>query len=151
MRWLLQASRVVISVLILMLYSVAYSQDKFVDKYELNGFFFSIETNELDKITNGCGAFLSKVRVMNGSKIVFNEVICVVEIDDIGFRQKGYLTIIEHYSSPVGWSQFYIFDVCKKRLIRTKKIEEGTELNWSDFINPSPLLSTKFIEKMIQI
>ena len=86
--------------------------------------------------------------VNNKTKNVFAQTICTAEIGDIQFLQKGYLTIIEHYSSPVDWAVYYIFDLCKGSVIKTKQIDEGIKLRWEDFINPTAQTKKKYIESI---
>ena len=100
-----------------------------------------VETNQ-----GFCEAY-SELIILNGNKEVYKNAICTVELDDIKFREKGYLTVIEHYSSPVGWSQFYVIDFCKKRLYITKKLQESLGLSWEKFIEPEQKFKDQYIEQ----
>jgi len=138
----------VISVLLITTYS-SYAQLP-EDVFILEGYKFKIEKKELQKVTDGCGEILNRLTLENGSDLIFSETICTSEIGDIRFHTKGYLTVVERYSSPVGWTEFYIFDICKKRLIKTKRVEEGqTNLGWEQFIELTESTRKKYVSQVI--
>lgn len=89
----------------------------------------------------------SKLTILIGNKEVYKNVLCTVDLDDVKIIERGYLTVIEHYSSPVGWSQFYVIDFCKKRLFVTKKLPESTGLSWKKFINLQEQFKNRYIEQ----
>jgi hypothetical protein len=130
MRWSLG----VISGILLLGYP-SYSQNTSKETYEAQGIRIEVEKQELLKLTEGCDGFLNVLTVKRRGNRVFTERICSVDSGDVVFVRKGYLTIVEHYSSPVGWSKYYIVDLCQGRLIITREIEEGTEIDWEKFID----------------
>ncbi len=136
-----------VSFLILLFISAnCFSQAKINDQFQLFDYTIKLEKKELQKILNNCDASINTITVNNSINNVYAETICTAEIDDVRFAQKGYLTIIEHYSSPVGWTVYYIFDLCKESIIKTKQIDEGIKLTWYDFINPTTETEKKYIE-----
>lgn len=145
MKWNLS---VISCILILGCYPT-YSQKPEVETFELLGYTVKLEKQELLKITDNCDGTLNKLSVSDNEKVVFNKTICTADIRDVLFVEKGYLTIIEHYSSPVGWSQYYIFDLCKRRVVVTKKIEEGTELSWEEFIELDSGVKEKYVDNIL--
>jgi hypothetical protein len=119
-----------------------------VEKFEANGFVFSLSSKELKAITNGCSDFLASLKVTNSGRTIYSESFCIPDKKDVRFHLKGYLTVIEYYSSPVGWTKYHIFDLCKRRLMITRKIEENEVLAWEDFIELKDITKKKFIEKV---
>src|SRR5258705_12418608 len=114
----------VTSSLLLLAGSNSYSQ-QLVETFRIEGYVFRHERQELKKLTDECSNYLNRVSMKDGGKVIFNNSICGVDINDVSFIQKGYLTILEHYSSPVGWFEYFVIDLCKKRIIKTKRIDEG--------------------------
>jgi hypothetical protein len=118
------------------------------EKYEAVGFTFKLERKELKVLTDGCTENRVTLSVMHNGVACFSKIFCVADKSDIRFTQKGYMTVVEHYSSPVGWTIFYVFDLCKKRVIVTNRIDEGQSLNWDDFIELKDSTKKKFVEKI---
>ena len=135
----------------LVLLSSINAQIKTSDTYKQAGYVVKVEKEELTKITNDCDAVANKVILIIGGRTIYTEAICTADIEDVRFTNKGYLTVVEHYSSPVGWTIYYIFDLCKNQLIKTKRIDEGIELDWSDFIEPTQVTREKYIEKVTNL
>jgi hypothetical protein len=123
-----------ISFILLLIGRNSYSQQP-VETFKIEGYVFSHERQQLKKLTNECSDYLNRVSVKADGKVIFNNSICGVDINDVRFIQKGYLTVLEHYSSPVGWFEYFVFDLCKKRIIKTKRIDEGKgKFTWEKFI-----------------
>jgi hypothetical protein len=148
MKYRLQTQGVISALLILVNYSV-YSQPP-TDIFSINGYSFRLDKKEMQKMVDGCGDILNSLSVQSQGKVLFSENICAVEMEDVRFTTKGYLTVLEHYSSPVGWTKYYIFDLCKKRLIKTRRIDETEErLVWEAFIELSESTRKKYVEQVI--
>ena len=128
--------------------SYCFAQTKDSDQFTLLEYNIKLEKEVLTAITKGCDGTLNILTVNNKTTSVFAQTICTAEVGDVRFLQKGYLTIIEHYSSPVGWTVYYIFDLCKGSFIKTKQIDEGIKLVWHDFINPTAKTQEKYIESI---
>lgn len=125
-----------VTISMLLLSGNGYSQEA-VERIE---FKINDMTVELRKYLNvktdqGVCEVSSNVKLTKGGKEIYQRQICSAELTDVKIVTKGYLTVVEHYSSPVGWSQFYVFDLCKMRLFLTKKIQESPGLPWEKFIN----------------
>ena len=103
------------------------------------------------KTDKGVCEVSSDVRLTKDGKKIYQGQICSAELSDVKFIRKGYLTVVEHYSSPVGWSQFYVFDLCKMRLFVTKKLQESPGLNWENFIDVSDEFNAKYIAEVHQL
>ena len=88
------------------------------------------------------------IKLIKNGKQVYYERICAVDVEEVQIILEGYLTVIRHYSSPVGWSKAYIIDLCKERVIETKELGEGTEINWIDFIELSNASREKYVENI---
>jgi len=138
----------VISISLLLISNSLYSQIKTEDCFEVFDNTIKLEKEELTKVAKECDAVVNLLTMSTNSNQVFVETICTADIEDVRFTQKGYLTIVEHYSSPVGWTVYYIFDLCKSRLIKTKRIDEGVKLIWNDFIDPNNVTKKNYIEKI---
>lgn len=140
--------RVLVSKLIILLSFVSFGQVPDSDRFEAAGFAFKLEKKALKVLTDGCSEVRVKLSVTNKGSNSFSEIFCVADKEDVRFNQKGYLTVIEHYSSPVGWTIFYVFDLCKKRVIVTRRIEEGESLVWEEFIDLKDSTKKKYVDKV---
>ena len=125
-----------------------YSQQP--ETFIVNGCTFTLERKQLTKVVADCSDYLNKVTVKAESKIVFETTICGTDLKDVQFIHKGYLTVLEYYSSSVGWFEYHIFDVCKRRIIKTRRIDQGEKLNWEDFIELSPDFKNKYVKKVTE-
>ena len=126
----------------------SYSQE-LVETFKIEGYVFRHERQELKKVTNECSGYLNGVSVKAGGKVIFNSSICGVDLNDVRFIQKGYLTVLENYSSPVGWFEYLVFDLCKKRVIKTKRIDEGKgKFAWDQFIEPDETFRKKYVAEV---
>lgn len=117
--------------------------------FEINGFKLCVQTREV-LVQNGvCDTYVSELSVDRNKSTVFEESICASYDNDVTIIRKGYLSIVEHYSSPVGWSIYYIFNFCESRVFQTRRISDSdkTNLNWEDFIEPSDEISSEYIIK----
>ena len=101
-----------------------------------------VETDE------GVCEVASNLKLFKEGKLVYKTQICSVELGDVEILERGYLTIIRHYSSPVGWSKAYIIDICKERLIETKELDEGTTIAWNDFVDLDSITKDKYVKKI---
>ena len=121
------------------------------DTFEIEGYSFSMKTELVSKIKDGCGLYWNNVVVKSPSKkILFANNLCGEDNEDVTFIHRGYLTILEHYSSSVGIFQYYIFDLCKKRMIKTKKIDQGPgKFSWEKFIDLDEEFKRKHVEKVV--
>ena len=126
-----------------------YSQEPVIETYKLSGHVLKVEKQELLKLTNGCENIMNHLSLKNQKREVFSESICTAEIEDLSITKKGYLTVVEHHSSPVGWSKYYVFDLCKQRLVITKELDEGTKLAWDHFITLDDSTKGKYVDKVI--
>jgi hypothetical protein len=144
--------RLPVVIISLLITNKSYSQDA-VEKTEfridnvtvqLSKYQFVKEDQVLCEVSN------SLKLIMNGKQI-FHEKICTAELADVKIITRGYLTVVEHYSSSVGWSQFYVFDFCKMRLLLTNKLQESPGLPWESFIDLRNDFKTQYIEKVIQL
>lgn len=129
-----------------------YSQDA-VEKIEFKVDDVTIRLHKYQFVKTGqviCDAS-SDLKLIKRGKQIYQEKICSAELTDVKVLVRGYLTVVEHYSSPVGWSQFYVFDLCKMRLILTKKLQESPGLPWEQFIDISDEFNAKYIEKIVQL
>ncbi len=118
------------------------------DEFSLNGvqiFLYKYSMVETDK---GVCEVSSNLRLVKAGKQVYQTQICSVELSDVEVLEKGYLTVIRHYSSPVGWSKAYIIDLCKGRLIETKELNEGLTITWNDFIELSSATREKYVKSI---
>lgn len=140
--------RVVLNNLVFLISFASFGQMPDSEKYEAAGFTFKLERTELKVLTDGCTENRVTLSVMHNSSACLSEIFCVADKSDVRFNLKGYMTVVEHYSSPVGWAIFYIFDLCKKRMIVTKRIEEGQSLNWDDFIELKDSTKKKYVERI---
>lgn len=125
------------------------AQETITDVAEIDGYSLQLNKQELFEITEGCDLVLNRITLKNEEKTIYEKTICATTLEDIVIINKGYLTIVEYYGAPVGWSQYYIFDFCKQRLILTKRLDEGVKVEWINFINPTVEFSKKYVEKMI--
>jgi len=127
----------------------ANSQSAF-DTFSVNGYSFILNQKEMQEMIDGCGHILNTLKVQSQGRVLFSENICAVEIGDVRFTIKGYLTVLEYYSSPVGWTKYYIFDLCKKRVIKTRRIDETEKrLVWEDFIELNDSIRKKYVEQIV--
>lgn len=140
--------RVVLSQIIFLASFASFGQIPDSEKYEAAGFTFKLEREELKVQTDGCTENRVMLSVMHNGVGSFSESFCVADKEDVRFHLKGYMTVVEHYSSPVGWTIFYIFDLCKKRVIVSKRIDEGQFLHWEDFIEPAASTKERYIDKI---
>ncbi len=141
--------RVAISTLFVLISCALFAQQP-NETFSINGYGFKLDKKGMQKMTDGCGDILNKLSVQSQGKVIFSESICTVEIEDVRFTIKGYLTVLEHYSSPVGWTKYYIFDLCKKRLIKTRRIDETEKrLVWEDFIELTEATKKKYVEEIL--
>jgi hypothetical protein len=117
----------------------------------IEGYSFSVKTELVSKVKDGCGLYWNNVMVASpNKKTVFSNNLCGEDSKDVTFIQKGYMTILEHYSSSVGRFQYYIFDLCKKRMIKTKKIDEGAgKFEWQEFIVMKEEFRKKYVESVV--
>jgi hypothetical protein len=120
-------------------------------KFSVGKIVVSIARSQSVKTPDGVCESLSDLKIMNNGKQVYHEKICSVELDDVKVLERGYLTVVENYSAPVGWSQFYVFDFCKMRLILTKRLQESTGLPWEDFIEMNEQFKAKYVEKIVSL
>lgn len=120
-------------------------------KFKIGEIVMSIDRSQSVKTADGICESLSDLKIVNGGKEVYREKICSAHPDDVKVRERGYLTVIENYSAPVGWSQFYVFDFCKMRLILTKKLQESSGLPWENFIEMNEQFKTKYVEKVVPL
>ncbi len=120
-----------------------------VESFVVDGYTFSQDRKELTKVVDECSDYLNRITVKSGSKTIFVQKICGEDINDVRFIHKGYLTVLEHYSSSVGWFEYIVFDLCKHRIITTKRIEEGQGIfEWKEFITLDEAFKKKFVEKV---
>lgn len=127
-----------------------YSQEALQkEKLDINGVQILIYKYPMVKTDEELCEIPSDIKLIKGGKQVYYKRICAVELEEVQIRVKGYLTVIEHYSSPVGWSQFYVFDLCKMRLIITKRLAESPGLPWNEFSNPTDEFSKQYVEQTI--
>jgi hypothetical protein len=140
-----------VTVSMLLLTGNGYSQEA-VEKidFKINDITVSLRKYLNVKTDQGVCEVSGDVKLTRGGKKIYQEQICSAELPDVKIVTKGYLTVVEHYSSPVGWSQFYVFDLCKMRLLLTKKLQESPGLPWEKFIDVSDDFKAKYIEKIVQ-
>ena len=131
--------------------NVAYSQNALQDSVHVNEYFLKLEKRELLKVKDGCDLIQNIITLQKQGVVVFEKVICSVYLEDVEITQKGYLTVIDHYGSPVDWCQSYVFDFCKKRLIITDRMGEGTQVNYLHFVDFRGEKKAELIEKVIKI
>lgn len=143
--------RVLVSKLIILLSFVSFGQVPESDRFEAIGFAFKLEKKALKVLTDGCSEIRVKLSVTHKGSNSFSEIFCVADKEDVRFNQRGYLTVIEHYSSPVGWTIFYVFDLCKRRLIVTRRIDEGETLVWDEFIDLKDITKKKYVDKVVPL
>ena len=139
----------VINLLLVLAPCLAYSQDSTFEKYTLLGFSICLEKQILSQITEECDAVINEVSLSYEEEELFKETICTPDVEDVLLVREGYITIIEHYSSPVGWSRYFVFDLCQRKVIKTKRLDEGTELNWGDFIKLDSLTKEEYVDEII--
>lgn len=148
---IMQMIRVVVSKLIFLMSFAAFSQIPDSERYEAAGFVFKLERKALKALTDGCTENRVTSSVTHNSSACFSEIFCVADKEDIRFNSKGYITVVEHYSSPVGWTIFYVFDLCKKRVVVTRRIEEGESLAWEEFIDLKEVTKKKYVDKIVPL
>jgi hypothetical protein len=139
--------RVFSSLLLVLVINCSYSQ-QMVGTFTVNDCTFIHTRKQLDKMVSECSDYLNKITIKAGGKVVFENSICGVDVNDVQFIHKGYITVLEHYSSPVGWFEYIVFDVCKNRIITTKRIDEGVKINWEEFIELKEPFKTKYVEQV---
>lgn len=120
------------------------------ETFVVNDCTFSLERKQLTKVVDDCSDYLNKITLKTGGKVIFETSICGTDAIDVQFIHKGYLTVLEHYSSSVGWFEYYVFDVCKTRIVKTKRIDQGVKLNWEEFIELKPDFKSKYVEKVTE-
>lgn len=148
MKYRLQALGVISALLIFGICPL-YSQQH-IDSFVVEGYAFNQDRVELTKVVDECSDYLNKITVKEGDKTIFTKSICGVDVSDVRFIHKGYLTVLEHYSSPVGWFEYVVFDLCKHRIITTKRIEEGQgKFKWEEFISLDEAFKKKYVEKVV--
>jgi hypothetical protein len=140
--------RLFVSSLIFLVSFASFGQMPDSEKYEAAGFTFKLERKALKVLTDGCSENRVALSVMHNGSASFSDIFCVADKEDIRFNVKGYMTVVEYYSSPVGWTIFYVFDLCKKRLIVTKRIDEGQSLKWEDFVELTDATKKKYVDKV---
>lgn len=122
--------------------------DKKVEKVIINEYELSLSKKEAVETESGFCEVQNIISLNKGAGELQSFSVCTAELEDVQFVNKGYLTVIEHYSSPVGWSKYFVFDFCKKRMIETKKLDEGTEIEWASFIDFNSEFEKSTIEKI---
>lgn len=125
----------------------SYGQMIYVDTYKHDGYEVSISKEVLEKLTNGCESIHNTFSFYNGDKLIFEEVICTPEIDDLSIVRSGYLTVVQYYSSPVGWSKYFVFDFCKGRMDETLRLEEMIEIDWDLYLSMRESDYSEYLEK----
>jgi hypothetical protein len=120
------------------------------DSFKSESFSLTLDKEELTGLVNNCGSILNKISFFEDDNLTYNISLCTSDFEDITFIKKGYLTVIEHYSSPVGWSKYFVFDFCKKRIIETKTLGEGTSIEWTSFIDFTSDFKKSTIAKIIE-
>lgn len=121
-----------------------------VDSFVVEGYTFSQDRTQLTKVVNECSDYLNKVTMKTADKTIFEKSFCGTDEKDIHFIHKGYLTVLEYYSSSVGWFEYVVFDLCKHRIITTKRIEEGQgKFKWEEFISLDEEFKNKFVVKVV--
>lgn len=129
-----------------------YSQEAIQkEKLDINGVQILLYKYPMMKTEEELCEIPSDIKLIKGGKQVYYNRICSVTMEEVQIRVKGYLTVIEHYSTPVGWSQFYVFDLCKMRLMITKRLEESPGLPWDEFINPTNEFGKQYVERTISL
>lgn len=140
-------ARVLIKLIFLISFA-SFGQIPDNEKYEAVGFTFKLERTELKTVNGDCTENRVALSVTQNGSACFSQIFCVADKSDVRFTLKGYMTVVEHYSSPVGWTIFYVFDLCKRRVIVTKRIEEGQSLNWDDYIDLNENTKRKYVESI---
>jgi len=116
--------------------------------FTIEGYVFNDEQTQLTKLVENCSDYLHKISMKSAGSTIFERSFCGVDSKDVQFIQKGYLTVLEHYSSPVGWYEYVVFDLCKKRIMLTKRIDEGEKFSWEQFIELKKDFKEKYIVKI---
>jgi hypothetical protein len=119
-----------------------------IDSFTIQGYVFSDDQVQLTKLVDNCSDYLHKISMRSANSTVFEVSFCGVDSKDVQFIQKGYLTVLEHYSSPVGWSEYVVFDICKKRIMLTRRIEEGEKISWDQFIDMNKDFKDNYIVRI---
>lgn len=126
-----------------------YSQEAIQkEEFDLNGVQVLLYKYPMVKTDEELCEVPSVIKLIKEGKQVYYERICAVELADVEILAEGYLTIIRHYSSPVGWSKAYIIDLYKRRVIETKELDEGTEIKWTDFIDLSKVNRDRYVKNI---
>ena len=128
-----------------------YAQMTTNDIVEFDGYSLKLDKQELFDLKEGCDLVLNRITLEKQGKVIYSKSICATSLEDVVFIKKGDLTIVEHYGAPVGWSQYFIFDFCKSRLVLTKRLDEGTILKWENFIDFKNRPEKNLIMEIIKI
>ena len=105
----------------------------------------------MGKTTEGFCEFAYVLTVKVDSSTLYTKTFCVAEPDDVLFVEKGPLTALEYYSSSVGWSQFYIIDFRKMRVVITKRLQESPHLDWQQFVSISAEVDERYVQEIIDL
>ena len=121
----------------LLLPSFSYGQSPEVkDSFMYQGLEITLSQTSNIETPEGLCEYWNTLTVREGDAVLFEASFCTVEDIDAKMVHKGYLTVIEHYSSPVGWSQFYVVDVVARKVFKTHPLQESMGLPWEQFIDP---------------
>ncbi len=134
---------------VVLLSSLTLKSQEIVEKDEvkIGSIILQLHKKQLVETDQGFCEVYNELILLRGNKMIYKNSICAAELADVTITERGYPTVVEHYSSPIGWSQFYVFDFCKMRLFITKKIQESSGLPWKKFIDPEPQFKAQFLEK----
>ena len=126
----------------------AYCQQR-VESFTIDNCNFKHDRQQLTKVVKQCSDYLNKITLTVSGKKIYEVELCGVDESDVRFIHKGYLTVLERYSSAAGWFEYTVFDLCKKRIITTRRVEEGTaKFAWEEFIKLEEPFKTKYVDKV---
>ncbi len=149
--YLMKFKSTITTSLLILLSIPSHGQEIMTDAFEANGLQLVVESKELTKLVDNCGSILNRVCLKQGAKEVYKKTLCTTGFNEVLIRNKGYLIVVEHYSEPVGWSQFYVFDLCNRVLYLTKKLSESAGLEWEKFIEMDSNFKDKYISEIISL